>query len=347
MTPAPLSIAMIKTISAWLCVILLIGCNNKKNIPDVSGIKADIQIERFDQAFFSTDTSNISGGLEKLQNQFPDFYTDFMQEILGVSGSATDSNTLIITRAFLSGYTPIFDSVARQYQKTDWLKKELQRGFQFVQYYFPKYESGKIILFLGPFDAPGVASTQYGLAVGLQQFAGKDFSVYQTPQMQEMFPLYISRRFSPEYITANCMKAVIQDLFPDQSPGKPLIEQMVEKGKQWWLLDKILPQTPDSIKTGYTALQLKWCKENEGLIWTDIVRNEDLNSLNPAVIQTYIGEGPFTQGFSQEYSPGNLGQWLGWQIVKKFVSKNSDLTPEEVMKTPARKIMEEAKYKPK
>lgn len=338
---------MIKTISAWLCVMLLIACNNKKNIPDVSGIKADIQIERFDQAFFSTDTINISAGLEKLQNQFPDFYTDFMQEILGVSGAIDDSSTLKITRSFLNGYISVFDEVSRHYQKTDWLKNELQRGFQFVKYYFPKYEPGKIILFLGPFDAPGVASTHYGLAIGLQQFAGKDFSVYQSSQMQEMFPLYISRRFSPEYITANCMKAVIQDLFPDQSPGKPLIEQMVEKGKHWWLLDKFLPQTPDSIKTGYTALQLKWCKENEGLIWSDIVRNEDLNSLNPAVIQTYIGEGPFTQGFSQEYSPGNLGQWLGWQIVKKFESKHSDLSPEEVMKTPARKIMEEAKYKPK
>lgn len=143
------------------------------------------------------------------------------------------------------------------------------------------------------------------------------------------------------------MKAVVLDLFPDQSAGKPLIEQMVEKGKQWWLLSKLLPHIPDSIKTGYTALQLKWCRENEGLIWSDIVRNEDLNSLNPTVIQTYIGEGPFTQGFSQEYSPGNLGQWLGWQMVKKFVSKNPDMKPEEVMNTPARKILDEAKYKPK
>lgn len=122
---------------------------------------------------------------------------------------------------------------------------------------------------------------------------------------------------------------------------------MVEKGKQWWLLDKFLPRTPDSLKTGYTAMQLKWCSENEGLIWSGIVRNEDLNSLSPAVIQTYIGEGPFTQGFSQEYSPGNLGQWIGWQIIKKLVAKNPDLKPEEVMQMPARKILEEAKYKPK
>jgi uncharacterized protein YjaZ len=92
---------------------------------------------------------------------------------------------------------------------------------------------------------------------------------------------------------------------------------------------------------------LDWCKNNEGLIWSYIVRNEDLNSLNPTTIQTYIGEGPFTQGFSQELSPGNIGQWIGWQIVKKFAAKNSGMKPEDVMKAEAKKILDDAKYKPK
>jgi hypothetical protein len=264
-----------------------------------------------------------------------------------VNGSDTSINTLLVTKEFLRGYLPIYDSLQLIYTKTNQLQKDLEKGFQFVKFYFPDYRIGKAILFVGPFDAPGVATTHSGIAIGLQQYAGKDFSVYQSTPGQELFPLYISRRFSQEYITANCMKAVAEDIFPDQSGGKPLIEQMIEKGKQWYLLDKFLPTSPDSIKTGYTEQQLNWCRENEGLIWSAIVKNEDLNSLNPSVIQTYIGEGPFTQGFSQEFSPGNLGQWIGWQIVKKYVSKNPDMKPQDVMKTDARTILEEAKYKPK
>lgn len=338
---------MKKTCLFFLTVLLFSSCGNKKGIPDVSKIKINIPVERFDQSFFSIDTNDIRGGLRNVQQKHPDFYFDFMQEILGVSGSDTSLKTILVTKEFLRGYLPIYDSLQLIYNKTDRLQKELENGFQFVKYYFPDYKTGKAILFVGPFDAPGIASTHSGIAIGLQQYAGKDFSVYQSIPGQEIFPLYISRRFSKEYIAANCIKAVAQDIFPDQSGGKPLIEQMIEKGKQWFLLDKFLPATPDSIKTGYTQLQLDWCKENEGLIWSAIVKNEDLNSLNPTVIQTYIGEGPFTQGFSQEYSPGNLGQWIGWQIVKKFVSKNSDMKPEDVMKTDARTILEEAKYKPK
>ena len=143
------------------------------------------------------------------------------------------------------------------------------------------------------------------------------------------------------------MLLVVDDLFPDNSRGKPLIEQMIEKGKQWFLLNKFLPHAPDSIKTGYTQQQLNWCRENEGLIWSYIIKNENLDAVDHVTLQTYIGEGPFTQGFSQEYSPGNLGQWIGWQIVNEYAEKNSSLHPKEIMQTPARKILEEAKYKPK
>ena len=92
---------------------------------------------------------------------------------------------------------------------------------------------------------------------------------------------------------------------------------------------------------------MEWCKENEGLIWSYIVKNEDLYSVDPVTIQTYIGEGPFTQGFSQEFSPGNIGPWIGWQIVKKYADNNPALKPEEIMKTSAKQILEQAKYKPK
>ncbi|MCX6318857.1 MAG: hypothetical protein NTW29_16380 [Bacteroidetes bacterium] len=325
----------------------IVACNNKKKGPDVSDIKVDIPVVRFDRAFFNMDSTDIPAGLKMLRQQYPDFYTDFMQQILGVDGSDTSRRTLYVTHEFLKGYRSIYDSLQEVYKKPDWLKSDLEHAFQYVKYYFPKYIPGKAYVYVGPFDAPGVALTRTGLAIGLQQFAGSNFSVYQSAQGQELFPLYISRRFAPGYITANCMKAVVEDIFPNNYSGKPLIEQMVEKGKQWYLLDKFMPFAPDSVKTGYTQHQLDWCKEFEGNIWSHIVKNEDLQSLVPSTIQQYIGEGPFTQGLSQEDSPGNIGQWIGWQIVKKYAEKNSSLTPGDIMKTNARKILEEAKYKPK
>jgi hypothetical protein len=327
-------------------LLSLFACNNKSNVPDVSGVNVDVKLERFEKSFFSIDSNNVSAGLLKVRSEFPDFYPDFMQNILGVSGSDNDTATLSVTKRFLGSYASFASELEKKFSNTTTLEKEITRGFQYVKYYFPAYKIPKVITYIGTLDAPGVAMTRNHIAIGLQQFAGKDFEGYQTTEVVQMFPDYISRRFDAKYIPANCMKAIVDDLFPDKSNGRPLIEQMIEKGKQWWLLDKIMPQTADSLKTGYTQKQLNWCRENEGLIWNYFVTNQNLEVIEPNLIQNYLGESPTTQGMPDS-SPGNIGQWVGWQIVKKFTDGNPSLKPPEIMSTLPRKILTEAKYKPK
>jgi hypothetical protein len=191
----------------------LVSCTNDKG-PDVSNIKVDIPIERFDKSFFTLDTNNITTGLKEIMQSHPDFYTDFMQQILGVSGADTNKVTQDVSKLFIRGYSSMYQSLGKQYGDVNWLQKDIQKAFQYVKYYFPEYKTSKIILFMGPLDAPGVALTGSGIAVGLHQFAGKDFPAYQSMEAQQLFPAYISRRFEPRYIVVNCMKAVIEDVYP-------------------------------------------------------------------------------------------------------------------------------------
>jgi hypothetical protein len=333
--------------------LLFFSCtDHKKNIPDVSGIPIDLTVKRFDRELSKIDSNNVTAGLNNLYQQNPQLTTIFLENILGLDSATTISGV----KRFLNLSQNLFDTINIVFKDTKELEKQFQEAFRYVKYYYPKYQVPAVYTVAGPMDA--LAQSDYGLTpnflrpglmgISLQFYLGKNFSVYRDPFfIQNVAPSYRSRRFSNEYIIADAMQLVVNDLFPDQSSGKPLIEQMVEKGKQWYLLDKFLPNVPDTIKTGYTKQQSDWCAANEGMIWAYIIKNEDLQSLNPAVLQTYIGEAPFTQGFPQDYSPGNIGQWIGWQIVKKFAEKNKSLKPEEIMNTPATKIIEEAKYKPK
>jgi hypothetical protein len=345
---------MKKTVIICLFALALFSCKNDKNIPDVSGIKISLPVNRFDLSFRQIDTNNAVAGLDKLYQTNPEITTIFLNNILGLDSAST----LIGVKTFLRLNEKINNQTTTLFKNTDALQKEFEKAFQFVKYYFPSYKIPKsITTIVGPPDAMAKTMsnestpdfiTHETIGISLQFYLGKDNPLYKEEYfVQNVAPLYRSRRFSKEYICADAMKLVVADMFPDKSGGKPLIEQMVEKGKQWFLLDKLLPSTADSLKTGYTQQQLDWCNENEGLIWSNLVKNEDLQSLTPSVIQVYIGESPFTQGFPQEVSPGNIGQWIGWQIVKKYAEKNSKLKIEEIMNTPAVKIIEEAKYKPK
>jgi len=76
--------------------MLLIGCKNGKDKPNVSDIKVDVRIERSEQAFFKIDTNNITAGLGDLRNAFPRFYPFFMQDILQVN--PMDTSTFVIIK---------------------------------------------------------------------------------------------------------------------------------------------------------------------------------------------------------------------------------------------------------
>jgi hypothetical protein len=340
---------MKKIISLSLIVFLITSCGSKKNIPDVSNIPVTVKIERFDNAFFAIDSNNFAAGLYKLNQQFSYFFTDFTANILGV-GVLSDTSKIAFaaTRQFLTSYLPVKDSIELKFEQVDWLEKELKKSFQFVKYYFPNYQlPQKVVTYIGPFDAPAVVITNYALGIGLQLYAGKNFSFYNSMQGQEMYPSFISRHFEPEYINVNCMKAIAEDLFPDKSGGKPLVQQMIEKGKYWYLTDLFLPETADSLKTGFTQKQMDWCRANEGLIWNYFLQGDNiLYTIDPDLIKNYMGDAPTTQGMP-EIAPGNIGQWVGWQIVKKYAENNPSLTPLQLMKTDPKKIFDEAKYKPK
>ena len=347
--------ALISLLAGGLFFVAISGCNSgKEKGPDVSDIQVNFTIDRFDQAFFSIDSNNILPGLNKVYAQYPVITPIFLNNILGLDSAST----LPGVRSFLSSSGGVYSSAQATFKDLQPFENDLRNAFRHVKYYFPDYALPKhIVTTVGPLNA--LAQTSNGLSsdflgedflgIGLQFYLGADYPFYAEPFfIENVAPRYRSRRFSKEYAVSDAMQLITDDLFPDRSQGKPLIEQMIERGKQWWLLDKFLPDTPDSIKTGYTQHQLDWCTHNEADIWNFLVTNEkDLYTVNQVTIQTYIGEGPFTQGMPQEDSPGNIGQWIGWQIIKKFAAKNPGMKPADLMTTPAKKILEEAKYKPR
>jgi hypothetical protein len=187
--------------------------------------------------------------------------------------------------------------------------------------------------------------TRDALAVGLQLHMGNKYSLYRSSMGQSVFPDYISRRFTPDYIAVNCMKNIINDIAPEKGGSMPLVELMIEKGKRLYVLDKILPYTEDTLKTGYTAAQLKGCYENEGMIWNFFLTNNLLFNIDPANIKSYIEEAPSTPELGDR-SPGAIGVFVGWQIIKKYMSKHSELSLNELLNTDPKKIFEESKYRP-
>lgn len=337
-----------------LATAMLISCKNKSG-PDVSNIQVNLQTVRFEKDFFALDTNDLDNSLQQLFSRHQAFFPDYMQHILGISNIDSGGQALSAVKQFIHDYKPVYDSVTKTFPDLNKEEWEIKDALRHVKYYFPKYTlPAKLITFIGPMDAYFEASTgisgdvitQEGLAVGLQLHLGKDFSMYSSEMGLTLYPAYLSRRFSREYIPVNAVRNIVDDIFPDQSSDKTLIEQMVEKGKRIYLLDQLMPSVADTLKTGYTSKQLEGSRKNEAFIWNYFVKNGLIFNNDPSIIKNYIGDSPNTPEFGDE-SPGYIGLFVGWQIVKKFMEKNEGMSLEKLMAVPPRKLFEESKYRPR
>jgi hypothetical protein len=250
-------------------------------------------------------------------------------------------------KLFIRDYSILAAEAGKKFSDVSGIQKELIYSFKLTKYYFPNYKlPASIITFIGPVEGYGAVLTNDGAAIGLQQHMGKDFPLYNAAYVREIYPAYHIRRFAPEYIPVNTMKNIVEDLFPTKKQSIPLVEIMIEQGKKLYLLKKLMPNTSDTLITGYTKNQLEGSLENEGLIWNFFVQNDLLYQADPFVIRDYINDGPKTAALG-EASPGNIGQFVGWQIIKEYLSKHEDVTVQQLMQTKASVIFNEARYKPK
>lgn len=343
---------MKKVVIAFLFAVVLVSCGNDTDIPDVRHVKVDLTVQRFEKDFFAMDTGNLDASLQQLHNKYGAFMQAFIFHI--ISGQPDIAIAKQHVKAFLSTYRGMYDSSSLYIKNIDQQVQHVKRGLQFTKYYFPSYAlPDTLITFIGPIDAffmlsdnTGSGSMKFGgiIGTGLQFYMGQGFPVYQEQQFREEYPAYIARRFSPEYIPVNSMKLVIDEIYPAQYAGKPLVEQMVEAGKRLYLLDQLLPELEDTLVTGYTKAQLDAAYSNESNIWGHLVTNNLLYNAEQPVVRDYMNEAPFTLPFGHG-SPPFVGQFIGWQIVKKWISKTNK-SLDQLLKTPAKQVYEEAKYKP-
>lgn len=341
-----------------ICCIVLFSCKSNKDIPDISQVKVELNTKRFEQDFFAIDTENVAASMQQILKKYPRFTPDFVENILGL-----DMDSLLIphnrqdsaVRLFLHDYRPVKDSADKIFKNFGEEAGEIKQALQFVKYYFPSYKlPANVITFIGPINAnfetsfgtQGDILTTEGLGIGLQLHLGKNFSFYQSAEGQEQYPAFLSNNFDPQHIPVNAMRTIVDDMFPDGSRGKALIEQMVEKGRRLYLLTKFLPHTPEYICIGYTNKQLVDAYKNEAVIWDFFLNNDLLNNAEENIVKNYVGEGPKTQELGED-SPGNIGSFAGLQIVKKYMEKYPETKLQELMKSDAREIYTNSKYKPR
>jgi len=333
-------------IISLVIVGLFFSCNNQDNTPDVSNIKINIITERYEKDLFSADTNDLNRELNLLLQKYPDFGVAFNSTILNADPTWSKDTLAMYLQEFIRSYRTVYDTAEKIYADFSPYEKEISKAVQLLKYYFPAYKApNKIITYIGPIDGYGDILTEDAFIIGLHHHLGGEASFYKSMWLHETYPAYIIRRFDPAFININCMRNIVNDLIPSSIGDASLITQIIEEGKRLYILEKLLPDVEKNNLIAYSAKQLSDCYSHEAQIWDLFIQNNLLQTIDKNVIKNYIGEGPKTQELGDE-SPGNIGAFVGWQIVKKFMKNSNKLSLNELIQIDAEAIMQTAKYKP-
>ena len=100
-------------------------------------------------------------------------------------------------------------------------------------------------------------------------------------------------------------------------------------------------------KTGYTFAKLAWAKQQEEAVWKFFIENELLYSTDTKLNKRFIEDAPFSKFYTAQdnQSPGKIGSYIGWQIVRSFMKQN-DVSLQKLIAIDAQSLLDQSKYKP-
>src|SRR5689334_5790040 len=116
-----------------LIIAGLFSCKDK-NVPDVSDIKIDLTVKRFEQDFFAIDTNHIMPALNQVGQKYPLFLGDFLYNIMELPGiSDTSMQEQALLKKFIGDYKPVRDSADQVFRNFGSIEKDVKKGLQFVK----------------------------------------------------------------------------------------------------------------------------------------------------------------------------------------------------------------------
>ena len=302
--------------------VLFWSCSNRKTHKDAT---QSYELIRFESIFYDAHPDSLA----EVEKRFPYFFPKSYPFSVWVN-RRTDSLQLALYAQIKSisnsdihdQLTPFMEGLPSVFENTVVPKKVITITSD-VDY------NNKVILN----DSMALIAIDNFLGVNHHMYEGIAFYLRQGMELNQL-----SKELAESF--ANNRIALPED--------RTFLAQLIYSGKIQFLKQSILSDYSEDKILGYTPDQLAWAMTNEKEIWNFFVSKELLYSTDPELIKRFISPAPFSKFYLNidVDSPGQIGQWLGLQIVKAYQKKERKSIT-QLLNTPYRELFEKSKYKPR
>ncbi|MFY9242952.1 MAG: gliding motility lipoprotein GldB [Polaribacter sp.] len=313
--------------AGFIVLYCFFSCSDKKNNEkEISEIQVDFSVKRYEVDFYNATYETLPKVKQKYPYLFPNEFTDSL--------------------AFAKINDQQEQELFRETQKifTDFSSEEnqLKSLFKHVKYYNPEYTAPHVITLLTNIDYENrVIYADSLLLVSLDVYLGKKHPFYAD------YPNYIKENNTKEHLIVDVANTIIDAQIKLQS-NRTFVQKMIFEGKKMYALDSYLPSISDKEKSGFNQDKFNWALENEAQVWMYFIDRKLLFSTDSKLNQRFLENAPFSKFYMEQdnLSPGKIGVFIGWQIVKSYMKHNT-VSLQELLKKDEEEIFQKSKYKPK
>lgn len=314
-------------LSTLTLMSLFVTCKEGTAVSEkIISMELSLEVSRFDREFANASRESLEVLKKEYPYLFPEQYADSVWYL-----KLQDT----LQQSLLEEIDLAFGDFKEE-------KDGLEMLFKHIRYYFPGQPVPKIVTVSSDVDYNNrVILADTLLLIGLDNYLGTDHRFYAG------IDRYIAEGFDKKFLESDVAAAFAKKVIPPPT-DRTFLSQMIYYGKELYLKDQLLPLVPDEDKIGYTQEHYQWAQANEEQIWRYFVENELLYSTDRKLGPRFLEPAPFSKFrlMLDNESPGRIGRYMGWQIVKAF-ARNNNVSLKELLKTPGKTIFEQANYKPK
>lgn len=314
-------------IIVFLILLTITSCSSdNKGFVDVSGIDVEFLVNRYEIDFYKSNKEN----LPLLKNKYPYLFPRSFSDSLAMSKMSNKEEF------------DLFNETQKIYSDISGLELQLTSLFKHIKYYNPKFKSPNITTMISNIDYDSrVIYADSILLISLDVYLGKEHEFYSD------YPKYIKENNTKENIIVDIANSISVNLIPSLS-SRSFIGKMIHQGKKMYLLDLYLPTISDKLKIGFLEKKLDWAVANEEDIWKYFIERKLLFSTDTKLNKRFLDNAPFSKFYleNDNQSPGRIGAWLGWQIVRSFM-RNNDVSLQQLLKINELDLYKKSRYKPR
>ncbi len=319
---------MHQKILLFLVFLIFVSCDEEYKTPEeISSIDMQVSVKRFDKEFYEVKGNSF----QNLANKYPFF----------VNRNVNNIDSLWFVKRNDSIEVEVLEETLNVFPDLVKEEEELALLFKHVKFYLPQFVKPETIALTTMVDYRNrILLKNNILLIGLDCYLGADHKFY------EGMSKFISKNFSRDQIVSDVAGLYAKQYIP---VGRPRVfrDIMIAYGKQLYLKDLFIPFKSEASRIGFTEDELLWAKNNESQIWSYFLEKELFDSTDPSLSKRFINPAPFSKFYLEldNESPGMLGRYLGWQIVRSYMEKN-DVSLSDLAKISGEELFSKSKYKP-